>query len=171
MKTIVINDNNLKDSDIQIFGNKVRAILLSENKILVSRYGGVVLLPGGSIDKGESDEEALIRELQEETGTSYDINQLEKLLCIKFYQPNYPTRTGELANRLITTQYYIGQFRGINLDNIRRTDSEIKGDFCLDFASVDNLLFPTEDKTNPRKEFFDRENQEVAKVLKKIQRR
>ena len=55
MKTIVINDNNLKESDIQIFGNKVRAILLSENKILVSRYGGVILLPGGSIDKGESD--------------------------------------------------------------------------------------------------------------------
>lgn len=33
-------------------GNKVRAILLSDNKILVSHYGGVVLLPGGSIDKG-----------------------------------------------------------------------------------------------------------------------
>ena len=73
MKTIIINETKLHDDDIQKFGNKVRAVLLSDNKILVSHYGGVVLLPGGSIDKGETADDAIIRELKEETGFKRDI--------------------------------------------------------------------------------------------------
>ena len=35
MKNIIINDSNLNNNEIQKIGNKVRAILLSDNKILV----------------------------------------------------------------------------------------------------------------------------------------
>lgn len=107
MDTIVINDDNLNDNNIHKFGNKVRAILLSDDKILVSHYGGVILLPGGSIDKGENIEDAIIRELQEETGIIYDLNQLKYLLTIKYYQLNYLTRNNEYINRLMTTHYYL----------------------------------------------------------------
>ena len=47
MENIIINDSNLNNNEIQKNGNKVRAVLLSDNKILVSHYGGVILLPGG----------------------------------------------------------------------------------------------------------------------------
>ena len=83
MKTIIINETKLHDDDIQKFGNKVRAVLLSDNKILVSHYGGVVLLPGGSIDKGETADDAIIRELKEETGIVYDANSLKELLFLE----------------------------------------------------------------------------------------
>ena len=74
MENIIINDSNLNNNEIQKNGNKVRAVLLSDNKILVSHYGGVILLPGGSIDKGETADDAIIRELKEETGIVYDAN-------------------------------------------------------------------------------------------------
>ena len=69
---IILNDENLQLDEINEFNSKVRAILIdSENKVLVANYGGVFLFPGGSIDDGENIAEAIIRELQEETGTSY----------------------------------------------------------------------------------------------------
>lgn len=64
MNTIKINDNNISKEDVGKFGNKLRAILLRDNKILISYYGGVILLPGGSIDNGETEEQCIIRELK-----------------------------------------------------------------------------------------------------------
>ncbi len=63
MENIIINDSNLNNNEIQKNGNKVRAVLLSDNKILVSHYGGVILLPGGSIDKGETSANLCLAEL------------------------------------------------------------------------------------------------------------
>lgn len=166
MDTIVINDDNLNDNNIHKFGNKVRAILLSDDKILVSHYGGVILLPGGSIDKGENIEDAIIRELQEETGIIYDLNQLKYLLTIKYYQLNYLTRNNEYINRLMTTHYYLGHFNGIDLNNIKRTEKEIKDNFNLELISFDDLLSQSDFSDNPRKKYFDRENKEIIKVLK-----
>ena len=168
MNSIVINDDNLSNNDIHKIGNKVRAILLYNDKILVSHYGGVILLPGGSIDKGETMDDAIIRELQEETGIIYDLNQLEHLLTIKYYQFNYPTRDNEIINRLMTTHYYLGQFKGIDLDNIKRTEKEKKDNFNLELINLNDLLLHNEVSDNPRKKYFDRENQEVVKVLKVI---
>ena len=169
MKTIVINETNMRDEDVQKIGNKVRAILLSDDKVLVSHYGGVVLLPGGSIDKGETESEAIIRELQEETGIIYDISCLEELLLLKYYQPNYPTRRDEVINRLIRTKFYLAQYKGINLENINRTENEVKDNFCLELIELDDFAsMINQSSDNPRKKYFDRENQEVIKVLKKV---
>ena len=169
METIIINDSNLKDNEIQKTGNKVRAILLLDNKILVSHYGGVILLPGGSIDKGETADIAIIRELKEETGIDYDLNSLKEILSLEYYQPNYPTRRDEVINRLLRTKFYLGQYKGIDFKNINRTENEVKDSFQLDlieFSEFESLI--NESSDNPRKKYFDRENQEVIKVLKKI---
>ena len=56
---------------------------------------------------GEAPEDAAKRELQEETGIIYDLNQLKYLLTIKYYQLNYLTRNNEYINRLMTTHYYL----------------------------------------------------------------
>lgn len=171
MQTIIINDTNLHEEDVQKFGNKVRAVLLSDNKILVSRYGGVILLPGGSIDKGETENETIIRELKEETGIVYNINSLEELLFLEYYQPNYPTRRDEVINRLIRTKIYLAKFKGISLESINRTEKEIKDNFCLELLELDEFIsLANEVFDNPRKTYFDRENEEVIKVLKKVKK-
>ena len=169
MEKVIINDKKLNEEEVQKFGSKVRAVLLSDNKILVSHYGGVVLLPGGSIDKGETESEAIIRELKEETGIVYDINSLEELLLLEYYQPNYPTRRDEVINRLIRTKFYLAQYKGINLESINRTENEVKDNFHLELMKVDEFIESVNVLSdNPRKMYFDRENQEVVKVLKKI---
>jgi len=167
METIIINDTNLQDGDIHKVGNKVRAVLLRDNNILISHYGGIVLLPGGSIDKGETKEDAIIRELEEETGIIYNREELEELLTIKYYQPNYPTRDNKVINRLIITSYYLSNYKGIDLNNIKRTDKEQKDNFRLELIPVEKLL--TQDvSNNPRREYFDRELSEVSKELRKL---
>ena len=166
METIVINDENLRDEEIQKFGCKVRAILLARNKILVSHYGGVILLPGGSIDEGETPTDALIRELKEETGILYEKDNLKEFLTLRYYQANYPTRSNEIINRLMETKFYYGNYMGIDLNNVNRTEKEIKDSFHLELMDLDvfNSLLNTE-SDNLRKKYFDRENKEVVRAL------
>ena len=86
---------------------------------------------------------------------------------MKYYQSNYHTREGISINRLITTFYYLGNYKGINLDNVRRTEKEKKDNFQLELLSVDELMqLLNTPSDNPRKEYFDRELVEVIKTLK-----
>lgn len=166
MLTYTINDEKLKKKDIDSFGKKVRAILLSQDKILVSEYGKVLLFPGGSVDKGEKPKEALIRELKEETGIIYKPSDLEFLFTLRYFQPRYPTRDNQLLNRLMITRYYVANFRGIDLSNTSRTQKEIKDGFHLELMSPEEILSYKSD--NPRLGYFERENREVLLMLKRL---
>lgn len=168
METVIINENNLEDADILEESHKVRAILRDGNKILVANYGGVYLLPGGSIDEGETKESAIIRELKEETGILYSSLELENILKIIFYQKDYPLKRISLVNHLLVTDYYIGEYKGLNLDNTNRTEKETRDGFNLklvDIKEIEKLI--NEKSDNPRKVYFDRELEEVIKVLRK----
>ena len=127
MKEIIINDDNLKIDDIEKIKKKARAVLIKDNKILVGVYDDVVMLPGGGAEKDENIDDTLIRELEEETGIKYDINDFNKSFNITCYQKDYPTRRDETVNRLIKTKYYLGEFKGIDLENVNRTENEVKG--------------------------------------------
>ena len=85
---------------------------------------------------GETADDAIIRELKEETGIVYDANNLKELLLLEYYQLNYPTRRDEVINRLIRTKFYFGQYRGIDLKSINRTENEVK-----DLLEYYNLSF------------------------------
>lgn len=83
----------------------VKVVIKNDDKLLLLNKG---LLPGGGIDPGESDHDAIIRELQEELGvTVKDIqeigtvvqyrNLLDKKYLINGYSAVLKT-TGELTN-------------------------------------------------------------------------
>ena len=99
MKQIIINEENLKYSQIDKISIKVRALLVLKNQILISNYGGITMLPGGKVDEGESYKQGLIRELYEETGACYSENELNELFLLEYYQHNYPTRENTSLNR------------------------------------------------------------------------
>ena len=167
MEKIIINDDNLKDSDINKYNNKVRAILIKDNKLLVSHYAGLTLLPGGKVDKGESLEDAMMRELKEETGIIYNENELEKYLEVKYYQKDYPTYDNRVIDRLVTTTYFIGRYKGTNLKKTNRTLSELINGFSLELVELEKLPeLLMEESDNPRKVFFDKELQAVTMTLK-----
>lgn len=168
MDIVTINDDKLYHNNIDKFGKKSRAILLSNDQILVANYGGVYLLPGGSREYGETPKETVIRELKEEVGIKYRDNELDEFILLKYYQKKYPTISNRVINRLIITYYYIGNYKGINYDTIERTSREKKDNFYLQLVDLNQIeeLMNNNKTDNPRKEFLDREMREVIKVLR-----
>ena len=168
MKKVIINEENLKDNQIEKINIKVRALLVYKRQLLVSNYGGVVMLPGGKVDKGETNIQGLIRELKEETGILYNEDELRELFLLEYYQPNYPTRENTIINRLSKTFFYYGIFKGIDENNKKMTEKEKKGNFSLGLIDIEKINDNLCDESNPRKEFFDREITEAIKEYKKI---
>ena len=167
MSRVVVNDDGLLLSEAETFSSKVRAVLLEDDKMLMAYYGGVYLFPGGTIEKEEDPDLAIIRELKEETGIDYDINKLKKLYTLKYYQKNYPVHRDLLRNRLLLTEFYLVDYQGVDLSKIDRTEKEKRDGFHLQlvkFSEINDIL--NEKTDNPRKKYFDREIDETVKVLK-----
>lgn len=166
---LTINPYKLTKEDIEEHNIKVRAILINDNnKILVGNYGGTYLLPGGSINYNEDIISGLIRELKEETGIDYAINELEYLCHLNYFQKNYPKRDGTIKNRLITTHYYIGKYKEISISNQTLTKNEQKGNFKLKLIPLEKLtnIIINNKNNNPRNIYFQKELLEVIKFYK-----
>lgn len=157
---IIINEDNLKNNEIEEFNIKSRAILINEQEeLLIANYGGTYLLPGGKINQNEEIIDGLLRELKEETGTYYSDKEVNYLCTIEYFQKNYPKKTGEKQNRLITTHYYIGKYKEISLDKIKLTESEKNGNFKLELIPLNklkNIIIETQNN-NPRNIYFQKE--------------
>ena len=98
MKTIIINEENINEKFTKK-KLKSRAVLVnSSNEILVANYGGVLLLPGGSIDGKETPDGTIHRELKEEIGVDMKTEQLKPFVKVRYFQPNYPERREKRVN-------------------------------------------------------------------------
>ena len=169
--SLIINESNLDQKDIQERNQKVRVLLIDDNdNILVANYGNVYLLPGGSIDQGENLYEAALRELKEETGIEYKLSDLDFLNTIEYYQKDYPKRNNSVYNRLITTHYLIARYKGIDTNNIELTEKERKDIFKLELISFDDLesLVLNNKNDNPRNIFFQKELLTILNYYKNI---
>lgn len=168
MEVVVINEDNLKDEEVEIFESKSRALLTQGNYVLVANYAEVCLLPGGKIDEGEDEYMAIERELKEETGKYYDSSKLYPLLKIVYYQKNYPTRKGEIKNRKIETYFFTGNYQGVDLENTKITEDEKKGQIEMVLMSIEELEERIKTtSSNPRNIYFNREIAEVLEYIKK----
>lgn len=169
---LVINDDNLQVKEVHEFNSKVRALLIDEeNKVLVANYGGVFLLPGGSIEKKESIVKAIVRELKEETGQDYKPKELSYLACLEYFQRNYPKRDGTLQNRIIKTYYFVANFKGVSKSDQVLSVKEKKDNFTLELVSLDNLEKAVSNNScdNPRNIFFQKELLTIIKLYKDTQ--
>ena len=147
---------------------KSRAIITdNEGKILIGNYGGVYLLPGGSIDDGENPNDTIIRELREETGLEFQ--QLEPFTKIRYFQNRYPTREGRTINRLLITYYYIGREKDAIKHDRELTEKEIKDGFELKYYSVEEIgkILEQNQTENRRNKYF---NKEIKTVIEHYRR-
>ena len=171
MNTVISNENNITDEKINEKKFKVRAILKDDNgNLMISNYGGVFLFPGGSIEADEDIYEAIQRELKEETGVEYTIEDLYELVKYEQYQANYPKRDGTTINRKVTTYYFYGQSKGINYKNLHLTKGEIKDNFYSLFTGQEELMSLIEHarSINPRSDYFNEEIQSVLNEYNKV---
>ncbi len=164
---VIINDDCLKMDEIDGFKSKVRAILIDEeNRVLVANYNQVILLPGGSVEEDENIECAITRELKEETGEIYNETDLTLFTQIDFFQKDYPKRDGMVQNRLLRTFYFIGDYKGVDLELQQLTENEKDNNFGLaliPLSELENVILENQND-NPRNVYFQREMLEVLKV-------
>jgi len=167
---LIINEDNLLLNEVQEFTTKVRAILVDEyNRILIANYGNVILLPGGKVDEGETESEAITRELSEELGKNYNFNELEFFVTLNYYQKYYPKIDGTFQNRLLKTHYFVGSYKGIDKDSRKLTEKEQKGDFRLELVSMEDLenMILKNVNDNPRNIYFQKELLSILTSYKK----
>jgi len=178
MKTIVFNDDNLSEDEVAVTSIKARGILINnEKEILVAKYGGVLLLPGGTLDKGEEIEETLVRELREELGLEILVENRTPDLLIEQLVKNYPRRRNAgFTDRLSSTYYFLIHTNEI-FDNMcgELTESENKCNFTTFLVPINNVAEivtqNAESTINPRDKYFSRELLAVVEETKKLVRR
>ena len=104
MKNLTIN-TPFDNADLT--SKKARLISIVNNKILVCNYAGFYMLPGGKVDGCETYEEAIIREIKEETGNTLSSNELKPFISVDNYQKNYLSRSNpKPINKRTTTIYF-----------------------------------------------------------------
>lgn len=169
MKKVVFNNANLGKNDINKEVRKVRALIFNkEGQVMVSEFSdGAHILPGGKIDKGETIEEALKREIREETGILISENEIgEPFLGIVAYDANYPdSKTGREINKLTKTVFYeIHTGQNIDTTNQNLSEREIKSGLGHKYMNLTRLRYfiETDVKGNYKRNLF---NREILKVL------
>lgn len=162
MKQINFNETNLTDTEIDKVVRKVRALVINSKtkQILLVHYAGLYMLPGGSIDTGETQVEALRRELLEEAGIEVKEQQAVPYLLINSYDRNYFDRKSGNINRLTQTTFFeVTTNQNINETKKRLTESEKAKHHTIKYTNiyVARYLVETNLTDNPKKKQFDRE--------------
>ena len=139
MKEIIYNYDNLKEEDINRVVTRIKAVIVnSNNEVLLCYSNNNYHLPGGHLEEGETLEEGLVREIQEETGVLIPKEERIPFLRIEYMNKDYPS-TG--VNTKALANYYIVDYNLIpNLDNINLTEEEKESNFQLRYINKENVL-------------------------------
>ena len=137
MKRIVINDHNLKDSDIDMKVVRVKGLMVnSKGKILLAHNNNTYQFPGGHVDEGETNDECIVREIKEETGIDVVVEE-EPFLSIITYDYDYFGR----GKKVLNTIYYY-RFLTDEKPNFEKThydELELATDFDLFYININDL--------------------------------
>lgn len=172
MKILVNHKNLIPDETWQIF-RKVRAVIENEEGMFVlSSEAGKYIFPGGKCNDGEDNLTAIKREIEEETGIVFSVQDFEEVLELEtFYDDAIDYKTNLVRPRhTITTYYYVKTNQKINVKNMNLTEGEIKEKFKIFFVDKETLFNLLEEKHKDAMNWhiFYEENQIVVnKILKK----
>lgn len=93
MKEIIYNYDYLTDEDITETVIRIKALIINNGTILIGDENQVFQFPGGHLEKGESFNECLKREILEETGIEIDDNEIEKpLMKVTYLNKDWPEK-------------------------------------------------------------------------------
>lgn len=162
MKIVDFNENALRYDKISKVVRKVRAFVINSqlDKVLLVYYAGLYMLPGGSIDNGETELEALKRELLEEAGIEIDDSKAMPFLLINSYDKDYFDRKCGIINRLTKTYFY-KVVTNQNIDNSKKklSECELEANQTIEYIDLNNIkeLIEMNESNNKKRKQFDRE--------------
>lgn len=131
-----ININEIIDYEEK--KDKVRLISIVDGQVAICNYSDYYMFPGGKIDESENLEEALIREIKEETGN--DISEYKHYLEIHNYIKDHISRNSSIPkNRKIITNYYITNQK-LDLTKERTLSEKETGNLEIKYISIEDLI-------------------------------
>ena len=105
MKEIFYNPDNLTEKDIDEVITRTKGLIINSNDEITLGYAHKTYqFPGGHLEEGETLEECLLREIQEETGIEITDAEMTPFFKITYYTENY-RNSGK--NRENDIYYYI----------------------------------------------------------------
>lgn len=164
MKVVgIFDDKNYDDNWARYSRDAVRAIIIANNKIALvkSEKEGFYKFPGGGVEKGETHEQALIRETREETGLIVIPNSIKEFGMIQ------EIRKSIFGNEEIFDQksyYYFAEVeKEVTKQNLENYEIELG--YVLEWADIKDAYFINMELTkNYQSKFIMRE----AEILKLI---
>ncbi len=138
MKELIIDNDNIKNKKIDEEVTRVKALIVNnKNEILLVHCYNEYQFPGGHLENNESNEVGLLREIKEETGIKTKIEDYSYFMTIKNYNKNYREKGVNRCNKII--YYVLNKSYDINLENANFSDYEKKGNFRLEWVSLNKV--------------------------------
>lgn len=139
MKTILYNYDNLKEEDINRVVRRAKALMINSNdEILFAHSCNNYFFVGGRVEENETFDEAIVREIKEETGIDICLEKREPFFIISYMNKDYPSRG--INTKSISNYYLIKCNKNINLNNSSLTDEEKAGNFKLVYIHKNKVL-------------------------------
>lgn len=153
MQQTINNPNNLKDEEMDEKVTRVKVYIInSSDEVLVASSNGGVQLPGGHVEENETLVNAIIREVQEETGIVLNIDEIvDPFYEVRHYVKNFKNSgKNKLAN---TITFWVKSDKLPDVANTNLTENEKKNNYNLQFVKLsdfENLVLDV--KNNNKKE-------------------
>ncbi len=130
MKEVIYNKEKLTDKDMDETVIRLKALIInSKDEILLGYAHKTYQFPGGHLEKNETLEEGLKREIQEETGIIIKDKNIKPFEKITYYTSNY-RNTG--LNRKNEIYYYIIKTdEEVNTNNMNLDEWEKEGNYVV----------------------------------------
>ncbi len=142
MIEIINNKDKIKDNTITELVIRVKAIIINnKNEILLGNSLNTYQFIGGHVEKNESLQTALKREIKEETGININTENILPIIKMTSYYQDYPKPNQNRKNEI----YYfeIKTDKKPNINKTSYTEEEIKHNFKLQYiplSSLENII-------------------------------
>lgn len=139
MKTILYNYDNLKEKEMNRVVRRAKAIIVnSSDEILFAQSNNNYFFVGGRVEENENFDEAIIREIKEETGIELPLEKRNPFFTITYMNKDYPS--SGINTKSIANYYLIKCDIKTDLSKVSLTNEEKIGNFKLVYIHKNNVL-------------------------------
>lgn len=131
MKETIYNYDYLKDEDITEVVIRTKGLIVNSKNIILGNENNIYQFPGGHLEKNETFEECLKREVLEETGIEIDDSEIKRLFMkVTYLNKDWPSigknRKSEIYYYLIETS------KNPDMSKLKYTEHERQGNFKIE---------------------------------------